>query len=405
MASVCSNASEVQKADRTGVLGRLSPQPPDALLALIGAFRRDDRAGKIDVGVGVYRTEEGLTPVLRAVKAAEYRLLSGQTTKAYLGPEGDIEFFELLKPVLLGVRDLGDRLSGLQTPGGTGALRLAAELIRIANPDARILVGTPTWPNHLPILAAARLPVINYRLFDPATQAVCFDEMLAALRKAAPGDVVLLHGCCHNPTGADLDLDQWAAVTDAVVERGLLPFVDFAYQGLGDGLAPDAAGLRALLDVVPEALVAYSCDENFGLYRERTGALFALSENGDAARTTQSNLLALARANWSMPPDHGAAIVRTVLQSEGLRADWQAELEGMCGRIADIRNRLASADPLLARLAHQKGMFSTLPLSPDQVRRLREEHGVYMAGSGRINIAGLTPDLIEPFITALAAVR
>jgi aromatic-amino-acid transaminase len=388
-----------------GLLDRLSSQPADALLALIGAYQRDPRPNKIDVGVGVYRDQSGQTPVMRAVKAAEYRLLADQSTKAYLGPEGDIAFFELLQPVIFGKSDFDGRVSGLQTPGGTGALRLAAEVIANANPDARVLVGTPTWPNHGPILAAARLPVVPYRFFDPARQAICFDEMLDAFREARAGDVVLLHGCCHNPTGADLDIDQWAAVADVVADRGLLPFIDLAYQGLGRGLAADSAGPCMVLDAVPEALIAYSCDKNFGLYRERTGALFAFSRDRRAALVTQSNLLALARANWSMPPDHGAAIVRTILQCPELTGVWEAELDKMCRRIVDIRTNLASLDHELAPLTRQKGMFSTLPLSPEQVRILRDEHAVYMTGSGRVSLPGLTPDSLAPFVAALAAVR
>jgi len=387
-----------------GNFERLAVQPADALLALIGAYRRDPRPGKLDLGVGVYRDAAGATPVLRAVKAAEHRLLETQTTKAYLGPEGDIGFFERLTPVVFAAAHPGDRLSGLQTPGGTGALRLAAELLARANPEAHILVGTPTWPNHLPIFAAARLPATTYDYFDIAAQSVRFDEMMATFAGARRGDIVLLQGCCHNPLGADLDMPQWAAVADVVAKNGLLPLVDLAYQGLGDGLEADAAGLRLVLAAADEALVAYSCDKNFGLYRERTGALFAVSASAATAGVVQSNLLALARANWSMPPDHGAALVRLILEDDALTADWQAELAGMQARIVDVRQRLAATAPRLAPLAAQKGMFSTLPLSPAQVREMREDHGIYMAGSGRINVAGLTPDTIAPFAAAFDAV-
>ena len=388
-----------------GTLDRLSAQPADALLALIGAFKADPRADKIDIGVGVYRNVAGDTPVFRAVKTAERRLVEEQSSKSYLGPEGDIAYFDLLKPILFGSRRRDGRLSGLQTPGGTGALRLAAELIARARPDARVFVGTPTWPNHPPIFGAARLEVVGYDHFDVATQTLTFDRMMAALATARPGDVALLHGCCHNPTGADLDAGQWAAVAALLRERGILPLIDLAYQGLGAGLDEDAAGMRAVLDGSDEALVAYSCDKNFGLYRERVGALYAVSRDAAGAAVTQSNLLSLTRANWSMPPDHGAAIVRVVLEDDALTADWRAELEEMRVRMAGIRALLAAADPALARLTEQYGMFSTLPLAPAQVMRLRDEHAIYLPASGRINIAGLTPETVPIFVAALAAVR
>lgn len=388
-----------------GVLTRLKRQPPDALLALIGLYRADPRPDKIDVGVGVYRNPRGDTPVFGAVKQAEQRLFAEQSTKAYLGPEGDVGFFERLAPLIFGHCSPGARLSGLQTPGGTGALRLAAELIAGARPNARILVGTPTWPNHLPIFAAAGVEIASYSYFDINTQTLLFDVMVDALEQAHPGDVVLLHGCCHNPTGADLDNAQWATVAEVIAERGLLPLIDLAYQGLGSGLDADAGGVRLVLGGVDEALIAYSCDKNFGLYRERTGALFALVPDAGTAAVTQSNLLALARANWSMPPDHGAATVRIILEDEGLTAQWALELATMCSRLNGVRHLLAELDPTLTPLRGHRGLFATLPLSPDQVRRLREDHAVYMAGSGRINVAGLTDESAPRFVSALDQVR
>ena len=387
------------------VFSVLAAQPADALLALIGAFRSDPRADKIDVGVGVYRDLEGRTPVLRAVKEAERRLVDGQPSKGYLGPEGDVGYFEALKPVIFGECDFDGRLSGLQTPGGTGALRLAAELIARARPGARIWVGNPTWPNHPPILKAAGLIVADYDHFDVATQELTANRMLDAFSDAAPGDVALLHGCCHNPTGADLDVDQWTAVATLLRDRGVLPLIDLAYQGLGAGLEEDAFGTRILLDIVGEGLVAYSCDKNFGLYRERVGALYALSASPEQSHIVQSNLLSLTRANWSMPPDHGAAIVRVILEDAALNADWRTELAEMRDRIQQIRNLLAQADPALAPLAQQRGMFSTLPLSVADVARLREARGLYMPSSGRINLAGLTPQTVTPFVDALASLR
>jgi len=387
------------------VFGALAAQPADALLALIGAFRSDLRADKIDVGVGVYRDLEGRTPVLRAVKEAERRLVEGQPSKGYLGPEGDVGYFDALKPIIFGEFDFDERLSGLQTPGGTGALRLAAELIARARPGARIWVGNPTWPNHPPILKAAGLVVADYEHFDVVTQTLTIDRMLDALSDAAPGDVALLHGCCHNPTGADLDVDQWTAVATLLRDRGVLPLIDLAYQGLGTGLEEDALGTRIMLDIVGEGLVAHSCDKNFGLYRERIGALYALSESSEQSNIVQSNLLSLTRANWSMPPDHGAAIVRVILEDAALNADWRTELAEMRDRIQQIRDLLAQADPALAPLANQRGMFSALPLSVGDVARLREMHGIYMPSSGRINLAGLTPETVVPFVDALASLR
>lgn len=383
----------------------LTRQPPDALLALIGLYAADPRPGKIDLGVGVYKDEAGQTPIFAAVKAAEAQLLSGQATKAYVGPEGDIGFFRALTPMVFGADIPAERIAGLQTTGGTGALRMGAELIARVNGAARVYAGAPTWANHPPIFGAARLALTEYRHIDLSTQMLCVEAMLDALGKGAPGDVVLLHGCCHNPTGADLAPDDWDAIGGLCADRGLLPFIDLAYQGLGDGLEQDAAGVRIMARHCPEMLVAYSCDKNFGLYRERVGALFLLAATADDAGLAQTNLLSLARANWSMPPDHGAAVTRIILESEELKARWREELEEVRLRIAAMRAGLAALDPALAFLTAQKGMFSTLDLTPDQIRSLREDHAVYMAGSGRINIAGLVPGNLQAFTRALAAVR
>ena len=384
--------------------GRLQPRQPDALLGLIRQYRSDKRAEKLDLGVGVYRDAAGATPILRSVKAAERSLVESQTTKGYLGPEGDLGFIERLKPIIFGDRAGSSRLAGVQTPGGTGALRLAAELLAVADSQIRVWIGTPTWPNHQPILAAAGLSMATYRYFDPATQVVCFDEMMTALDNASSGDVFLLHGCCHNPTGADLDIAQWYSVAEAMAERGLIPLIDLAYQGLGDGLESDAGGMRLILDRVGVGLVAYSCDKNFGLYRERTGALYALSGSADTTAIILTNLLSLARANWSMPPDHGAALVRLILESPELTEDWQAELAAMRLRLAEMRELLAAADPAFVAQRGQKGIFSLLDLTSRQVARLRDEYAVYMPASGRINLAGLSAGSIPVFAQAFAAV-
>lgn len=381
----------------------LAEQPADALLALIGLYRDDPRSTKLDLGVGVYRDESGATPIMTAVKRAEEILLASRTTKSYLGPEGDLTYVDLLKPIAFGT-DPGPRLTGVQTPGGTGALRLGAELIAQARPGARVLVGTPTWPNHAPIIKATGLTLVPHPFFDVATQALDFAALKAAVGAAGVGDVVLLHGCCHNPAGADLDEAQWDELAELLAARGVLPFVDLAYQGLGRGLDADAYGARRLIARLPEVVVAYSCDKNFGLYRERVGAVYVLARDEAGAETVRSNLSALARVNWSMPPDHGAAIVRTVLESPELTAVWRAELDHMGERVRAVRAALAAAEPRLAYLARQQGMFSTLPIAKPQIERLRTEHAVYMAGSGRINLAGLQVGDVPQFVAALAAV-
>jgi len=384
-------------ADRE-IFSRLAIQPPDALLGLIGLYRADRRPGKIDLGVGVFRDDAGRTPVMRAVKAGEAKLLRDQESKSYLGAEGDIRFVELLAEVAFGAG--ADRPVGIQTPGGTGALRLGAELIARSRPDATVWIGTPTWPNHAPIFREAGMMIRTHRFYDVASAAIDFDGMIEDLREAKAGDVLLLHGCCHNPTGADLNSAQWQEIGLLCARRALVPFIDLAYQGLGDGLEADAAGMRGLLDMLPEALVAYSCDKNFGLYRERVGALWVQS---GAAELVRSNMLALARSLWSMPPDHGAAVTRLVLEDDALRADWVSELDAMRARINELRSVLAASHPRLAAIGDQRGMFALLPLTPKAVDALRRDHGVYMAGNGRINIAGLTLETVPAFVAALAS--
>lgn len=381
----------------------LATEAPDGLLALIGLHAADPRPEKIDVGVGVYRDAAGRTPVFGAVKEAERRLVAEQPSKSYLGPEGDVRFVELLADVAMGpVLASSPTLVGLQTPGGTGALRLGAELLARAAPGRAIWIGVPTWANHIPLFTGAGLPVRQHRYFDLATSDVNFDAMLEDLSAASAGDILLLHGCCHNPTGLSFSLDQWSALADLAVARGLLPFVDLAYQGLGAGLDADIAGMRLFLERVPEAVIAYSCDKNFGLYRERVGALWVQTPNAAIAAAVRSNLYALARINWSMPPDHGAAVVRTILDDADLRSDWQAELSTMCGRIRDLRRLLAASHPRLDPIGRQQGLFAMLPLSSEAVIELRERHAIYMAGNGRINIAGLGEETVARFAAALA---
>ena len=381
---------------------RLEEQKSDSLLQLIALCDADPRPDKIDVGVGVYRDASGGTPILRAVKKAERILWERQETKAYLGSQGDARFTELIRPIVFGEPLAADeRIVGLQTPGGCGALRLGADLISKADPKARIHVGQPTWPNHGPLIQCAGVEMVPHPYYDPTSRLILFAEMMAALEKARAGDLVLLHGCCHNPTGADLSIEQWSEVAALVARRGLVPFVDLAYQGLGNGLEPDAAGARLVVEAAEQAMVAQSCDKNFGVYRERVGNLFVKAASARAAEVAYGNLLQLSRTMWSMPPDHGAAVAHIVLDDPELRADWNAELNEMCARIRSLRARLAAYDERLAFIDGQNGMFSMLPLTPAQVLELREEKGIYMAGSGRFNVVGLSDDNVDLFAAAV----
>ena len=385
------------------MLETLSPQPADALLALIKLHNADPRPTKIDLGVGVYRTGEGDTPVFGAIKAAERVLLETQGSKAYLGPEGDMGFVHALIPYVFGADFDRSRVEGMQAPGGTGGVRLAIEVAARAGAK-RIIMGTPSWPNHAQIVAAVGLELKTFK-HTTAEGTADLEALRTALADVAPGDVVLLHGCCHNPTGVDYTNSQWDEIAPMVQRAGVLPLLDLAYQGLGEGMEADAYGLRKVLAAVPEALVAYSCDKNFGLYRDRVGAFYAVTGDADALAKAMANGATIARASWSMPPDHGAAAVRIILGDAALTAQWIEELAQMRGRMAEVRARLAAAQQIgpinMAPLGHQKGLFSMLPLSGDQIMGLRERHGVYMAGSGRINIAGLTTGNIETFIEAL----
>ncbi|MFN4021090.1 MAG: aromatic amino acid transaminase [Erythrobacter sp.] len=390
------------------MLDRLSPQAPDALLALIRLYAADPRADKIDLGVGVYRTEDGDTPVFAAIKAAEQVLVDTQDSKAYLGPEGDMGFVNALMPYIFGSSDptMGGRISGMQTPGGTGAVRLALALAQKAGVK-RVSMGVPSWPNHAQILADLGLELVTFGHARPDGTAD-LDAVLAAINGAGADEAVLLHGCCHNPTGIDYTASEWAAIADAFAGSAACPIIDMAYQGLGHGLEEDAAGLRTLLAKVSEALIAYSCDKNFGQYRDRVGAFYILGKDQAALDTAFSNANALARACWSMPPDHGGAAVRTILRDPDLTQQWLAELDDMRARMRQVRDALAAAGTAgridLTPLGLQNGLFATLPVTKEEVARLREEHGIYMAASGRINIAGLTNSNLPRFIAALAAV-
>lgn len=390
------------------MLQNLDQQPPDALLALIKMYADDPRSDKIDLGVGVYRTDDGATPVFASIKAAEQRLVDEQESKGYLGPEGDMGFVRALKPHIFG-RDpaKGGRIEGMQTPGGTGAVRLAVSLAEKAGAKT-IHLGVPSWPNHAQILTDVGLEAATFP-HARADGTADLDAVLDIIDQGGADEAILLHGCCHNPTGVDYTRDDWDAIAAACAESKVLMIIDTAYQGLGEGLDEDAYGVRAVVGAAEQALICYSCDKNFGLYRDRVGALYVLAKGVDDLPRIMSNANALARANWSMPPDHGAAAVRLVLRDEGLTAVWQAELQDMRERLRWVRQRLAQADNEvggldLAPLGTQNGMFATLPMSKEQIAKMRSEHGVYMAGSGRINVAGLTRGNIDAFIAALAAV-
>lgn len=401
----------------------LEARPADALLGLIRLFAQDTRSFKIDLGVGVYKDPGGRTPVFAAVKAAEQRLVEMQETKAYLGPEGDLGYLELLGALVFGTawKEGSSRFASIQTPGGTGALRIGADLLHEVLPRRRIWLGLPTWPNHAPIFRAAGLEIATYPYFDVATQTVQFDALLAALDQAEPGDAILLHGCCHNPTGADLSPEQWEQVADVIEQRGLLPFVDLAYHGLGDGLEADLYGVRLLSRRAPGVVVAVSCSKNFGLYRDRIGALYVLTADRATAAIATSHMAGHARTSWSMPPDHGAAVVRLILEDDILSRQWRDELDAIQRRVSGIRAELAKygaesgaesggrngaennrAGPVdLTAVGQQKGMFSTLPLTREQVLQLRTDRAVYMADSGRINVAGLQLEQVPAFVEAL----
>ena len=390
------------------MLERLEAQAPDALLALIRLYAADPRSDKIDLGVGVYRTEDGATPVFAAVKAAEQVLVDTQDSKSYLGPEGDMGFVKALMPYVFGTADpdMGGRISGMQTPGGTGAVRLALALAQKAGVK-RVYMGVPSWPNHAQILADLGLELVTFphARHDGTAD---LDAVLDIIDNAAADEAVLLHGCCHNPTGIDYTASDWDAIAHAFAGSGTFPIIDAAYQGLGQGLEEDAAGMRAVLAAVPEAFVAYSCDKNFGQYRDRVGAFYILGKDSAALDVSFSNANALARACWSMPPDHGGAVVRIILDDPAMTAQWLAELDTMRARMRQVRDALAAAGTAgridLTPLGTQNGLFAMLPVTKEEVATLREEHGIYMAASGRINIAGLTSANLPKFIAALAAV-
>jgi aspartate aminotransferase len=373
-------------------------------------YKDDPRSTKVDLGVGVYKDATGLTPVMRAVKAAEHQLWETQDSKVYTGLAGDPAFADAMIKLLLDGAVPRDTIAAAATPGGTGAVRQAFEMIQMARPEARVFVSDPTWPNHLSILKYLGIEMVPYRYFDDETRGVDFDGMIADLKTAQKGDVVLLHGCCHNPTGANLNASEWDAVIAVLLETGATPMIDIAYQGFGDGLEADAAATRKIVAAVPECLIAASCSKNFGIYRERTGLLLAVAADASAHKLNQGTLAFLNRQNFSFPPDHGARIVTMILDDEVLRTDWMAELEdvrntmlGLRTALADELQRLSGSDRF-GFLAQHRGMFSRLGTTPDKVEELREKHGIYMVGDSRMNIAGLNNETVPILAKAIVDV-
>lgn len=391
----------------------LEPLPADPILGLMAAYRADTNPMKIDLGIGVYKDEHGNTPVMASVKKAEEIILNSQTTKSYVGPTGAADYNQTVAELLLGksiMDSLGKRRITVQSPGGCGGLRLVAEFIKKASPDATVWVSDPTWANHTPLLGSAGLKIEQYPYYDYLTHSVRFDEMLDCLKQVVSGDVVLLHGCCHNPCGADLSREQWQQVKEVALQQGFTVFIDFAYQGLGDGLEQDAYGVRLLAESLPELIIVTSCSKNFGLYRERTGAATVICDNDTSAAVATTLLAAAARAMYSMPPDHGSAIVQLILDDAELRREWDQELTQMRDRINGLRKQLVSQlqtvgiDRDFSFIQREKGMFSFLGVSVEQVQSLVNDYSIYLVNSSRINVAGINDDNIEYMATSLASV-
>lgn len=387
----------------------LKPQPADQILALMQLYKDDPRSDKIDLGVGVYKTALGVTPIMRAVKAAEKQLWETEITKSYVGLVGDPAYGAAMRDLILNGAVANDRVSMAATPGGTGAIRQALELIKIASPDGKVWLSMPTWPNHPSIVKYLGMPIAEYRYFDDASCDVDFDGLIEDLKLTKRGDVVLLHGCCHNPTGANLTLEQWSAVVDVLEHTGATPLIDIAYQGFGDGLEEDAAATRLVASRVPELLIAASCSKNFGIYRERAGVLMVISESPAHQPVAQGMLAFLNRQNYSFPPDHGARLVTMILNDETLKADWKRELEELRLNMLGLREQLAlelrqrSNSDRFDFIARHRGMFSRIGATPEQVEQMRKINGIYMVGDSRMNIAGLNAQSVPILAEAIVA--
>ncbi|MFT4816941.1 MAG: aspartate aminotransferase [Pseudohongiellaceae bacterium] len=387
--------------------------PADPILGLMASYRADSNPKKIDLGIGVYKNEAGDTPVMTAVKKAEAMILDSQTTKSYVGPTGAAGYNATVAQLLLGKSlndSLGKRRVTVQSPGGCGGLRLAAEFIKSANPDATVWVSNPTWANHVPLLGSAGLKIAEYPYYDYDSHSVKFDAMIDCLSKIDSGDIVLLHGCCHNPCGADLNQQQWQQIRDVALKQGFTVFIDLAYQGLGDGLEEDVYGTRLLAESLPELIVVSSCSKNFGLYRERTGAMTLICDSDAAAAVATTQIAGAARAMYSMPPDHGAAIVELILSNDALRTEWDAELTEMRDRINGLRAQFVKQiqsigiEQDFSFIEREKGMFSFLGVNVDQVQTLVNDYSIYLVNSSRINVAGINDSNIEYLSNSLAAV-
>ena len=385
----------------------VTPPEPDKIIRLMGMFAADPRADKVDLGVGVYRSPEGKTPVMAAVKAAEHAIWERQETKGYVGLRGDPGFIDAMRRLILGDAVPEARVAGAGTPGGTAAVRQVLETVHRLRPEATVWISDPTWPNHPAIIDHLGQKRRTYRYYDAETGGLDREGMLADLAGVAAGDVILLHGCCHNPTGVDPTLADWRALADLCARTGAIPFVDMAYQGFGDGLEADAAGVRLLARALPEVFVAASCSKNFGLYRERVGVVLIVS---DAKAAAEGVLAGMNRQNFAFPPDHGARVVQDILSDQALGAQWRAELEAMRKVMQGNRAALAKAlreatgSDRFGFLAAHRGMFSLIGASPEQVDMLREKHGIYLVGDGRMNVAGLTAQAIPKVAAALAEV-
>ena len=385
----------------------LKPRPADSILTLMQTFKDDPRPNKLDLGVGVYKDATGLTPVMRAVKAAEKTLWETQDTKVYTGLAGDPAFSDAMIALVLDGTVPRDNVAAVATPGGTGAVRQAFELVRMARPEARVFVSDPTWPNHISILNYLNMDVVRYRYFDEDSRGVNFSGMMEDLADAKAGDVILLHGCCHNPTGANLNATEWKSVVDLLLKTGAVPMIDIAYQGFGDGLEEDAAATRLVASSVPECIIAASCSKNFGIYRERTGLLMAVSQHSAARKLHQETLAFLNRQNYSFPPDHGARVVTMILNDDTLRADWMAELEEVRNNMLGLRSQLArelqrlSGSDRFGYIAQHRGMFSRLGTTPEKVEEMRAKNGIYMVSDSRMNIAGLNAETVPVLAKAI----
>ncbi len=392
---------------------RLETAPPDPILGLTAAFREDPRAEKINLGVGVYKDEAGNTPVMKSVKKAEKRLVDREKTKNYLPIDGEPAYGKAVRELLFG-KDASLVTSGravtMHTPGGTGGLRIAGDFLKRYAPDATLWISDPTWANHNQIFGAAGFSLKTYTYYNAATQSLDFDGMLKALENIPKGDIVLLHGCCHNPTGLDPSVDQWRCIAEVLKKRELIPLIDFAYQGLAVGVDEDAEGLRVLAEICPEFVVVSSFSKNFGLYCERTGALTIVGETKDTTSAALSHAKQIARANYSNPPSHGGAVVTEIVNDKDLHKEWLGEVAEIRNRILEMRNLFVEtlAKKGVSRdfsfIKRQNGMFSFSGLTKDQVERLKAEYAIYIVGSGRINVAGMTKDNMDTLCQAIATV-